>query len=137
MTDKLNVVIWNEYRHERRGDGASAKIYPEGIHGYIKSFLNIEDELDVTLAALDLPLHELGAIVNDPANGGFAQAGRSRVFLCPSDHALGGIHMANGGSCLGGGQCCAAGIGKEVQHTQRTARLLDLGIDKVPVGPGL
>lgn len=38
MSKKLNVVIWNEYRHEKL-DKNCAAIYPEGIHGCIKNFL--------------------------------------------------------------------------------------------------
>lgn len=52
MNKKLNVVVWNEYRHERFED-AVREIYPTGIHGCIKSFLDTDAELDVTLAALD------------------------------------------------------------------------------------
>ena len=50
----INVVIWNEYRHERLEE-ACAAIYPEGIHGCIKSFLQADESLNITLAALDDP----------------------------------------------------------------------------------
>ena len=50
----INVVIWNEYRHERYEE-ACASIYPEGIHGCIKSFLQTDESLNITLAALDDP----------------------------------------------------------------------------------
>lgn len=52
MSKKINVVVWNEYRHERFED-ACREIYPTGIHGCIKSFLSVNDDLDITLAALD------------------------------------------------------------------------------------
>ena len=48
----INVTVWNEYRHERFEE-AIKEIYPEGIHGCIKSFLDTDEELNVTLAALD------------------------------------------------------------------------------------
>ena len=52
---KLNVVVWNEYRHERMEEACRA-IYPDGIHGLIKSFLEADDAtLNVRLAALDDP----------------------------------------------------------------------------------
>ena len=52
---KLNVVIWNEYRHERQEEACRA-IYPNGIHGLIKSFLEADDpSLNIRLAALDDP----------------------------------------------------------------------------------
>ena len=54
MSNKINVVIWNEYRHERNEEACRA-IYPDGIHGLIKQFLSVNDDLDITLAALDDP----------------------------------------------------------------------------------
>ena len=51
----LNVTVWNEYRHERLEE-ACRNIYPDGIHGLIKSFLEEADaDLNVRLAALDDP----------------------------------------------------------------------------------
>ena len=51
----LNVVVWNEYRHEKLEE-ACRNIYPDGIHGLIKSFLEADDaSLNVRLAALDDP----------------------------------------------------------------------------------
>ena len=52
---KLNVVVWNEFRHEKLEE-ACRNIYPDGIHGLIKSFLEADDAtLNVRLAALDDP----------------------------------------------------------------------------------
>ena len=51
---KLNVVVWNEFRHERWEEACKA-IYPDGIHGLIKSFLDPDPTLNVRLAALDDP----------------------------------------------------------------------------------
>ena len=48
----LNVVVWNEYRHEKM-EQAVRDIYPNGIHGCIKSFLDTDEELNVTTATLD------------------------------------------------------------------------------------
>ncbi len=47
----MNVLVWNENQHEKL-DEKIAKIYPEGIHGCIKSFLQCED-VNVTTATLD------------------------------------------------------------------------------------
>lgn len=58
MSEKINVVIWNEYRHERSSSSCAA-IYPEGIHGCIRNFLSTDKELDITLAALDDPYQGL------------------------------------------------------------------------------
>ncbi len=52
MDKKLNVTVWNEYRHERFEEACRA-IYPDGIHGLIKSFLDSDHALSVRLAALD------------------------------------------------------------------------------------
>ncbi len=54
MSSKLNIVIWNEYRHEKLEPEVAA-IYPEGIHGCIKNFLQDDEKYDITLAALDDP----------------------------------------------------------------------------------
>ena len=49
----INVTIWHEYRHEKVNSDVRA-VYPDGIHGKIKSFLE-SDEIRVTLASLDDP----------------------------------------------------------------------------------
>ena len=55
MAEKqLNITIWNEYRHERQ-EPACRDIYPDGIHGCIKSFLETDPTLNIRLAALDDP----------------------------------------------------------------------------------
>lgn len=54
MSKQINVVIWNEFRHEK-GDPAVAQIYPDGIHAFIRDFLKEDDNLNITLAALDDP----------------------------------------------------------------------------------
>lgn len=47
----MNVLIWNENQHEKT-DEKVAKIYPEGIHGCLKSFLQCDD-INVTTSTLD------------------------------------------------------------------------------------
>lgn len=58
MAKKINVVIWNEFRHERNKPEV-AKIYPEGIHACIRDFLKEDNNLNITLAALDDPYQGL------------------------------------------------------------------------------
>ncbi len=58
MGNKLNVVIWNEYRHEKTTPDIAA-LYPKGIHGAIAEFLGKRDDLNITLAALDDPCQGL------------------------------------------------------------------------------
>ncbi len=58
MSNKINVVVWNEFRHEK-SDPACRAVYPDGIHACIKKFLDTDEELEVTLAALDDPCQGL------------------------------------------------------------------------------
>ncbi len=51
----IKVTVWNEYRHER-SKPRIAELYPDGIHNYIKSFIESEDVV-VTTATLDEPEH--------------------------------------------------------------------------------
>ncbi|MTT33022.1 trehalose utilization protein ThuA [Terrilactibacillus sp. BCM23-1] len=53
----VNVTVWNEYRHEK-SDEAVRKVYPEGIHGQIASFLEASS-FHVRTATLDEPEHGL------------------------------------------------------------------------------
>ena len=52
MAEKIRVVVWNEYRHEKKNEEVRA-LYPDGIHAKIKSFLDTDATLEVSLAALD------------------------------------------------------------------------------------
>ena len=54
MNNKINVVIWNEFRHEKTKEEVKA-LYPDGIHAFIKGFLDTNEDMDITLAALDDP----------------------------------------------------------------------------------
>ncbi len=58
MSNIIKVTVWNEYRHEKK-DPNIAKVYPEGIHGAIASYLKKESDLDVRTATLDEPEHGL------------------------------------------------------------------------------
>jgi trehalose utilization protein len=54
---KIQVTVWNEYRHEK-SNPKIAEIYPQGIHGEIAKYLRTLPELEVRTATLDEP--ELG-----------------------------------------------------------------------------
>lgn len=58
MKRKINVTVWNEYRHEREMEEIG-KIYPEGIHGAIAAYLREKDDFVVRTATLDEPEHGL------------------------------------------------------------------------------
>lgn len=62
MRRMINVLIWNEYRHERQQPEV-AKIYPSGIHEAIAEYLSQDEELSVTLACLDDPEQGLSSEV--------------------------------------------------------------------------
>lgn len=55
---KLNVTIWNEYRHERYNEQVAA-IYPRGIHNAIGDHLRLFENVEATTATLDEPEHGL------------------------------------------------------------------------------
>ncbi|MBP3360483.1 MAG: ThuA domain-containing protein [Clostridia bacterium] len=48
----INVTIWNEFKHERNSKNVR-KVYPEGIHKAIGSFLD-SDDINITYATLDM-----------------------------------------------------------------------------------
>ena len=54
MSKTINVTIWNEYRHEKSDENV-AKLYPNGLHAAIGEFLSKNDDMKITLAALDDP----------------------------------------------------------------------------------
>lgn len=54
MSEKIKVTIWNEGRHEK--SNAAAKVmYPNGIHGTVKEFLEKNDDMIVRTVTLDDP----------------------------------------------------------------------------------
>ncbi|MFP4029372.1 MAG: ThuA domain-containing protein [Candidatus Brocadiia bacterium] len=53
MTDNINVLVWNEYRHEQSSEEI-AKLYPKGIHGAIADSLQSRPEIGkIACANLD------------------------------------------------------------------------------------
>jgi len=50
----INVTVWNEYLHEREIDEIK-RIYPDGIHSVIKTFLEKEEDIKVTAVTLNMP----------------------------------------------------------------------------------
>lgn len=59
----INVTIWNEFRHEKTNE-AVQKVYPEGIHKQIASFLKDAD-FEIRTATLDEAEHGLTIEVLD------------------------------------------------------------------------
>jgi trehalose utilization protein len=55
---KINVTVWNEFRHEREHEDVRA-VYPDGIHNAVASFLKAEEGVEVRTATLDEPEHGL------------------------------------------------------------------------------
>ncbi|MCC6579139.1 MAG: ThuA domain-containing protein [Phycisphaeraceae bacterium] len=54
MNNPLRVLIWNEYRHEKRNETVRA-IYPQGIHGAIAEGFAGATDVIVKTATLDEP----------------------------------------------------------------------------------
>lgn len=60
MAHTINVVIWNEFRHEKT-DADVQKIYPDGIHAALAKALGAKDGIVTSTATLDEPEHGLTA----------------------------------------------------------------------------
>ena len=58
MAKTLNVVVWNEFRHEKK-NRQIAEIYPNGMHAAIAEHLNAQDGISAVTATLDEPEHGL------------------------------------------------------------------------------
>lgn len=58
MKKRINVTVWNEYRHEKQHEEIR-RIYPEGIHNAIAGYLKNTEDLEVRTATLDEPDHGL------------------------------------------------------------------------------
>jgi trehalose utilization protein len=54
----INLTIWNEFVHEQEDDHVG-KLYPKGIHGCIKEFLEVDKDLNIKTATLEEPEHGL------------------------------------------------------------------------------
>ena len=50
----IRVTIWNEYRHERES-AAIEQVYPQGIHGALRSGLGDRGAFEIRTATLDEP----------------------------------------------------------------------------------
>ena len=48
----MKVVVWSENIHEKHIPRVT-ELYPGGLHGYIASFLDTEEDIEVTTATLD------------------------------------------------------------------------------------
>ena len=51
----IRVTVWNEYLHEK--EEPVRHIYPNGIHGCIKEFLQTDEELVIKTATFEMPEH--------------------------------------------------------------------------------
>ncbi len=64
MNKRINVTVWNEFRHEKQDEKVQT-VYPQGIHAAIAGFLGCEADLNVRTATLDEPEHGLTQEVLD------------------------------------------------------------------------
>lgn len=58
MNKKINVTVWNEFRHEKK-HAKVAEVYPDGIHNALANYLKSYDSFNVGTATLDEPDHGL------------------------------------------------------------------------------
>lgn len=49
----INVLIYNEFVHERESGSKAASVYPDGIHGAIAGFLNKQEDIHAETVTLD------------------------------------------------------------------------------------
>lgn len=62
--EKIKVTVWNEYVHELQEEDIRA-LYPQGLHGQIKAFLDPHEELEVRTATLHGPDFLTDELLND------------------------------------------------------------------------
>lgn len=62
MSDKLRVLVWGEFRHEKKNPKVAA-LYPAGMHETIAAALRLGADLEVRTATLDEPEHGLSDAV--------------------------------------------------------------------------
>ena len=53
----IRVTVWNEYLHEK--EEPVRHIYPNGIHGCIKEFLQTDEDLVIKTATFEMSEHEV------------------------------------------------------------------------------
>jgi trehalose utilization protein len=58
MAENINVVVWNEFRHEKKNEKIK-ELYPDGMHKVISDYLSGLGGLSVKTATLDEPEHGL------------------------------------------------------------------------------
>jgi len=58
MNTKINVTVWNEFRHEKSNESVK-KLYPNGMHAVIAAALEKAGDINVRTATLDEPEHGL------------------------------------------------------------------------------
>jgi len=58
MTNQINVVVWNEFRHEKT-DVEVQQVYPDGIHTVLAKALSQQEGITASTATLDEPEHGL------------------------------------------------------------------------------
>ena len=64
MTEKTRILVWGEYRHEKKNPKVAA-IYPDGMHEAIAAPLRRDPLLEVSTAWLDQPSHGLSKEILD------------------------------------------------------------------------
>jgi trehalose utilization protein len=58
MNKKINVTVWNEFRHEKSNESVK-KLYPNGMHAVVAAALEKAGDMNLRTATLDEPEHGL------------------------------------------------------------------------------
>ncbi len=85
-------------------------LWPPAVRG------RIHDNGVISIAAPYLALHKFHTVVHKPADRGGGEPGRGGIFLCPADHALGGVDMRHMRSGCRGAQRSATRVCEEIEH---------------------
>ena len=85
----IRVTVWNEYLHEK--EEPVRHIYPNGIHGCIKEFLQTDEELAIKTATFEMPEH-----------------GLTDEVLAQTDVLIFWSHMRQNEFSSGYGTCCTS-----------------------------
>ena len=115
MSAPLEVLVWNEFRHETRGDETVMRHYPDGIHRVIADGLteSLGDAVSVRTATLPEPEHGL-------TEEALAKTGRSVSYVVV---AVDGPAHARHFSCAAqiDGEELGAGTGHTKKESEQEA----------------
>ena len=85
------------------------------------------------ISAADLALNKFHAVVHKIADRRICKSGCRRIFFCPGNHPLRGIHMCNGRPRFCTGHRSSSRIGEQIQYFDRASGAADQSRCPVPI----